>query len=1025
MPQAKKLIEVALPIKEISAESVRDKSIRHGHISTLHLWWARRPLPVCRGVVFASLVPDPEDENCPQAFRDAVDLLLGSKNNLDYYEPYDDIPYTVAYDPMDDTKRNRLLMFIGKFSNKFIENEKKGKSTPSRDKLSAQSLITWDNKNNEKILQKARKLIWVAHNAEKHPDKSAEALLADFDVHWQAIKKAEKELYDTEDRHIESPTVKAKEEKVNRAIKAFLNNMPKVFDPFAGGGAIPLEAARLGCRSYGNDLNPVAHIIQRGSLEFPQKFGKPMRYSKKAFIEKYGHKAFEELPRSAQVFEGGDVIGVQIENRLSYDVEYYANKILARAEEEIGHFYPKGEDNNETIAYYWARVATCSNPSCGAEVPLLKRFSLCKKKNKKIHLKPIINGTDIQFGIKEGKDEEKGWMSSRSLTCPCCNGSTPVSDIKKESKEKGLKQRLVAVITDGENGKEYRLPNEIEYSISSKAKELINDDYVPNERMLKIPDLVSGRGWGVDRWGDLFSDRQLLAMQTFVQKLEELKQELRSDQNEYGKAVATYMAILIDRIAPILTSYGRWDTSRENVQTPFSRQAIPFIFDFPEANPFGSTTGSLLNQLDWIIRYIDSESETFIPSICNNSSSGDKSQFQEKELDGVITDPPYYDAIAYADLSDFFYVWLKRTLPELYPLTLATPQTPKTEECTALKHHHENDEDKARSHFENKLRDIFKTIETQTNGVVSIMFAHQSTAAWTTLCNSIVGADMNITGSWAIDTELSNRMLAMGNAALESSVTVACRPTEKSGIGDYKEIREEIIETVSNEVKLLYQMGFRGADLLTACFGQAVSVFGQYEHVEKADGSSVEVEELLTMAREAAYNAIISDIDADDETRFYIGWLNLFGFTDAEHDDVNRITQVGLNLDLKELINKTILIRSNSTQTLATASERSKAHKTLGESEGSPLIDKVHRAMVLFNKPNRQPLLEHIGEFANTDHVPFWKVLDSLAEVLPGGEKDHKTVMELLANKESLISDSKRVQSEKEAQQDMFGRDGN
>jgi adenine-specific DNA methylase len=267
MPQPKKLIEVAMPIKEISAESVRDKSIRHGHISTLHLWWARRPLPVCRAVVFASLVPDPLDENCPQQFKDAVELLLGSPEKplsepgmvVEAYKPYNDIPYTAAIDKMEDNARNRLLMFIGKFSNQFCENEKSGKTTASNIQLSDYSLIKWDNKNNEVIINKARKLIWVAHNCKSNNQKiSSQNLLTDFDVHYTAIKQAEKELYSLQDRHIETEKSIIITENLNQAIEAFLDKMPKVFDPFAGGGAIPLEAARLGCRSFGNDINPVA-----------------------------------------------------------------------------------------------------------------------------------------------------------------------------------------------------------------------------------------------------------------------------------------------------------------------------------------------------------------------------------------------------------------------------------------------------------------------------------------------------------------------------------------------------------------------------------------------------------------------------------------------------------------------------------------------------------------------------------------------------------------------------------------------
>lgn len=280
MTPAKKLIEVAMPIKEISAESVRDGRIQHGHISSIHKWWARRPLPVCRAVVFASLVPDPLDENCPQAFRDAVEIILGSaKKPLneqgiapDAYKPYDDIPYTAAIDKMEDNLRNRLLIFIGKFSEKYT---KLGEKTPSKELLSNHSLIKWENKSNELVLNKARKLIWVAYNFKK--GSIAKDLLVGFDNAYNAIKKAEENLYSSINRQIVSKEISDKEIILQKAIDNFLNQMPKVFDPFAGGGAIPLEASRLGCRSFGNDINPVAHIIQKASLEFPQKFGKPIR----------------------------------------------------------------------------------------------------------------------------------------------------------------------------------------------------------------------------------------------------------------------------------------------------------------------------------------------------------------------------------------------------------------------------------------------------------------------------------------------------------------------------------------------------------------------------------------------------------------------------------------------------------------------------------------------------------------------------------------------------------------------------
>ncbi|HRN55337.1 MAG TPA: DUF1156 domain-containing protein [Agriterribacter sp.] len=361
MTQAKKLIEVAMPIKEISAESVRDKSIRHGHISTLHLWWARRPLPVCRAVVFASLVPDPLDEHCPQAFKDAVEILLGKDaDTIDHYKPYRDIPWTSIYDPMEDNLRNRLQMFIGKFTEEMQQHLLHHKPRPAAgNQLANSSLIKWDNKNNEAIINIARKLIWVAHNS--HPERSegaatAQQLLKDFDTHYSAIKKAEEALYSIPDRHIETEKTRQKTGNLQWATEAFLDKMPRVFDPFAGGGAIPLEAARLGCRSYGNDINPVAHIIQKGSLEFPQKYGKPITYTKAAFIKQYGETLWNQQPQENKIVKNGEAVAVRINNRLSFDVEFYARKLLTEAEKEIGHYYPADEKGNKPIAYYWVRV---------------------------------------------------------------------------------------------------------------------------------------------------------------------------------------------------------------------------------------------------------------------------------------------------------------------------------------------------------------------------------------------------------------------------------------------------------------------------------------------------------------------------------------------------------------------------------------------------------------------------------------------------------------------------------------------
>lgn len=993
MTKAKKLIEVALPIKEISAESVRDKSIRHGHISTLHLWWARRPLPVCRAVIFASLVPDPLDANCPKAFCDAVQDLLATNQ---MYAPYPDIPYTAIYDPMPDTLRNRLLMFIGKFSHQCQLNMLAGKSTPSKDQIQEGCLIKWESKNDPVVLRLARLLIWVAYNAERRPEASYKELATEFDLAFNAIKEAENNLYNTPNRHLASADIEAKEAALQAAIESFHNSMPSVFDPFAGGGAIPLEAARLGCRSYGNDINPVAHIIEKGSVEFPQKYGKPITCTHEEFMALYGLEGVKLYTEKFGVMPTGNV---EIPNRLSFDVEFYAKKLLAMTEAEVGNLYPTDEKGNKPVAYYWARTATCSNPSCRAEVPLLKQFYLANTKSKKVYLNPIINGTDIQFEIKHGKYDEKdlpGWNNRCVLTCPCCGSVTTAQQVKSQFANKKAGEKLTAIIWESHNGKQYTLPSSTDFDA---IKQIPITNVRPEELMpqkdsqnLKIP------LWGYKSFGDMFTNRQIGTLNSLVSNLHLI---FDGNTSEYYSVLKTYIGIWIDRISIVNTSFGRWDVSRENNQSPFSKQAIPMMFDYPESNPFCSTSGSAVNQLEWITRYIESESyEPFVANVIN-ASSGERSQFSQKELVCVVTDPPYYDAISYADLSDFFYVWLKRTLSNVYPLNFATPLTPKSEECTAIKYRHEGNENKAKKHFEDKLTQILDAIEYQTSDVVSIMFAHQSTEAWTTLCNSILGARMNITGSWPMDTEMANRSIGLAGAALESSVTVACRPSERNGFETFKRVKKAIETKVTEEVNALYELGFRGADLLTACFGQAVSEFGKYETVEKADGSEVTVGELLKLARTAAFNALLRGFDGDEYTRFYIGWLQMNGMGDTDFDDAAKFARVGMSVNISDIFDKHLLIRTGNKQHLATYKERVVKDK-LGIEASDPLIDQVHRAMDNWHSGDRGKLLRHIKVVGSEASSPFWRVLASLKELLPEGD-DLTQVQGLISNSADLI----------------------
>lgn len=998
--KAKKLIEVALPIKEISAESVRDKSIRHGHISTLHLWWARRPLPVCRAIVFASLVPDPLDDNCPEAFRDAVKSIIG-KDSIDSivrleYKPYADIPYTAIYDPMEDNLRNRLMMFIGKFSDKCQQNMLQGKTTVPKEQLSDGSLIKWENKNNPRILRMARELIWVAYNSEKKPEVGYETLHKEFCQAFDAIKQAEQELYDIKDRHIASDEVKATESALQNAITQFQNQMPSVFDPFAGGGAIPLEAARLGCRSYGNDINPVAHIIERGSAEFPQKYGKPIVYSKDEFIRIYGEdglKMANETERNITFDSQAQTY--RIPNRFAFDVEFYVKQILKETEKEVGHLYPANDDGKKPIAYFWARTAQCSNPSCKADVPLMRQLYLVKKPKKEIYLKPIVEGNKIKFELANGK-APNGWVSRTSFTCPCCGSTTEMRQVKETYAKKHPHSVLLAVVEGNDDGKKYRLPTDKEKSIPLQT---INEEFVPQGKMAaENTKNFSTDGWGYGTWKSLFTNRQLFMLTSLAKHIERTIRAL--PKSNYRNALQTMLAIWFDRVIMVNTSFGFWEAPLEKLQRLMGRQAIGMTFDYPESHTFCGCSGSALNQLAWLIRYLEEESSSSFASTFFNASSGERSQFEKKSISAVVTDPPYYNAIAYADCSDFFYGWLKLTIGDLYPLNFSTPQTPKTEECTALAHYHQGSVELAKRHFEKKLTQIFDAIETQTTDVVSIMYAHQSTEAWTTLCNSILGARMNITGSWPMDTEMMGA-LKTDKAFLESSVTVACRPSERKGFGEYREVKRDIEKKVAEEVEYLYELGFRGVDLLTACFGQAVSEFGRYKLVEKADGSEVSVGELLELARNSAFESLLKGVQGDDYTRFYIGWLQLNGVGDVDFDDATKFTRIGVNVDIKDIIDEGILIHEGTKMHIAMSRE----HLGGGEAKGShpkdSLINQAHRAIILYRIGDRRLLLRFVRDIAPEASSPLWRLLATLKELLPAGE-ELKQVQGLLQNAEDL-----------------------
>lgn len=959
----KKLIEVALPIREISVESVRDKSLRHGHISTLHLWWARRPLAAARAVVIASLVPDPDDPNCPKNFCSLVELLLKEKVSpvLQYYKRGtrkipDFDPYR-PYEGLPDTLRNRLLMFIAKWSPESIlfENGKSSKEPESKHLIDDRSLVKWEtsdpgNPQGREVLRIARQLVHVAHDGKT----------------------------------------------------------PTVLDPFSGGGAIPLEALRLGCQAIANEYNPVAYLILRGGCEFPQKYGKP---GKRKMMVQSLEKVEEER---------------DVPNALAYDVDRWGNWILKKAEEKIGHLYPCGIGGQPVVAYLWARTAPCANPTCRGEIPLLRSLLVCNKSSKKVALTMEINklAKKIAFGIAKGHDihrTEGTMQKGGNVLCPFCEQVTAVENLRMAGLEGKMGERMVVVIVDTDDGKDYRSIEKTDMRTFDQGAAIEVER--PSELILAevtSSDVhVANRGqftthlYGMKTWGSLFNPRQLVAMQTFVNCLHEALEQMKTEieDEEYRKAVAVYLGLWIGRVASRCSNVGIWNTIGEKLEHPFGRQAIPMIWDYPEANPFSDATGGAAGQLEWIVRVIEREGQSGQPAqvICKDAAV----PFEKKtQVNAVVTDPPYFDAISYSDLSDYFYVWIKRAIGDLFPDVFATPLTPKSEEATALKHRHNGNGEKADFHFETKLLEALKRAKEilQPDGMITIMFAHQSTKAWSTLIRAILKAELNIDATWAIDTELTSALKA-NVSVLSSSVTVACRPRVAGGIASFKDIRSEIEKMVQESVKRFWGYGLRGADLIVACYGPAVGVFGKYERVEKADGTPVEIPELLELARKVARDAIAGEFRGDNVSTLYYVWANLYGISEQSWDDARLIVQIGGDAEnaMEMARGHEIFVVNGSKCRLALLADRAEK-KTLGVSADGPLIDALHHAILLWKEEKRSALVDYLSGHNLLEDGPFWKLAQALFEVLPRDLEDWKLVSALLGERSTLRTEGKQRQ---------------
>ena len=962
-----RLIEVALPIRELSAESVRQKSAQRGHISTLHMWWARRPLAASLAVVFASLTPDPDDDRCPDAFKNAVERYLRTRvpSDLRQYRRgretvRDEDPYR-PYHGMNDTLRNRLLMFIARWSREYLDFEA-GRTTelpPPSLLLDDRSLVKWetsdpDNPQGVEVLRVACDLIRVAHDG----------------------------------------------------------RIPVVLDPFAGGGSIPLEVGRLGGKAIANDYNPVAYLILRATCEYPQKYGKPG--NRKVFHEEFGRKVEDEI---------------DVPNALAHDFEHWAKRILERAREKIGHLYPPGKDGRPVLAYLWARTVPCSNPSCSGEIPLLHSV-LLRAKGGKVALTLEVDkaSREIFFGIVKGPavTEIQGTKAQRGpAKCPFCGQPTSEHDLRRAATDGKMKERMVAVVVQGKGEKDFRPVEDADLRAVKAALSIqvvVPDGYIVPE--INGPGASRDAGshrsinlelYGFTRWGQLFGHRQLVMLDHFVKGLHEVVGEMEPTlpDRTYRQAVATYLAMWIDRIAAFSNTVTRWTSDELTVKTPFGGQSIPMTWDYPEVNPFAQTSGTPLKQLEFMLTVLERErsvNQKFqAPKLLFGSAT--LLNLESATCDCVVTDPPYGNSIAYADLSDFFYTWLKRSIGEEFPDVFCTPQTPKKEEATSHKHRHGGSQERANAFYRQVLTDSFTEAKRVAGEpkLISVMFAHQSTEAWTALLSGLFDAGLSPHATWPIATELPNAALGLGTASLETSVTVVCRPRAVGAAASFKNVKKEIDQVVRDSVHRFWTYGFRGADLIVACYGPAVGVFAKYERVEKADGKHVEVPDLLQVARCAARDAIAGEFRGDSLSTLYYVWANLYGTSQQTWDNARLMVQIGGDSeDAMEVARKHgLFVVEGSMCRLSLLRDRAGRHN-MGKENDSPLIDQLHHAMRLWKNEDRVSLVMYLRDHELAYYVPFWKLAQALFEVLPHNEEDWKLVSALLGERETLRLETRK-----------------
>lgn len=968
----RRIIEDQMPLTAISAHSAREKSIRHGHLSTLHIWWARRPLAACRAAIFAALVPQPDDSK----------------------------------------EAKRLQSFIANLAN--WDNS-----------------IDSDNPNSPTGVH--------------HYIREARALIK----------------------------------------QAFPDRPPRVLDPFAGGGAIPLEALRLGCETYALDLNPVAHIIQLATLVYPQKYAnRPGPYGNKP---------------------GATLVG---------DVRKWGQWVLEQARKEIGDLYPKDEDGATPVAYLWARTITCPRSDCAVSVPLIRQTWLVRKAGKNVAYKietkgpgseiryrvvgPVAKISDLDF------EPAQGTTRGGSGVCPCCG--TPLSEkyIKAEAVAGRLGTVPVAVIIDksGHNGKLYRdisLADQMIFNMAREKLKKLLEEFDPFQGELSpVPDEPVPTNdvfnvrlpiYGLMTWGSVYNDRQALALATFAKFVRETYKEIKqeNDSLDYAKAVTTYLALALDRCADYNSSICRWASHGEYIGNTFSRQAIPMLWDYSEVNPFSGATGDWEGAIEWITRFIEHGSSTSSISADVKRGTATELPFSDGFFDAVITDPPYYNNVGYSSLADFFYVWLKRSLGDLYPAILGAPTVPKEAEIVEG-----GQMKRSKGWFEAELSRAFaeSTRVLRDDGIVVVVYAHKAISAWESLVAALLRAGLTVEASWPFSTEMATRQMASNKAALASSIFLVCRKRKvDAGVGIAGEVRTAIETNVRERLDQFWEAGLRGADFFISAIGPATAAFSRYDKVMDLRGNEITVSTLLEWVQQTVADYALRRVfttatqeqgdgvkglgTVDDQTRFYVLWrwtydspasiVGVMGDNGAAKKKVGPLTQptvdtgdtedegdesaggkadkkkkipfgdahlmaTALGADINGLIHRYQILEGKSDVQLLNADERAERMADFGEhrADGSPppLIDVLHRCELLWASNAQNELEDYLAEFSPDDREALRRVAQALIDVLPRGDSEKQRLEGFLYSGAAQDSGDRPARSGPTVQQgfgDEFG----